>query len=167
MYPLSRADKNFRPLTYTVGYPESTGVRPELEKAASFLAYCQKVKRPGEYARRSDFSPELLTSWIGHIMVLEYLPEQNDFRYRLFGTDIAQLRGFDMTGKLVSDSKSEEGDFLLGTYRDSVAKRAIVSSTHSGVNTVYACNWYRIVCPVQREQSVQIVACNYQQIQDT
>ena len=68
-------------------------------------------------------------------MILDYLPEQKDFRYRVYGTSIAQQSGFDMTGKLVSDFKRPVGDFFLDLYRESIDKRAIVFSIHTGIHT--------------------------------
>ncbi len=157
--------KDLRPLETFVSHPEADEIRPENERAASFLAYCLKVKRPGEFAQRRDFTVESLRPWIGYIMILEHLPEMNDFRYRMYGSAIAEQSGFDMTGKLVSDFKSKAGEFFLSLYRDSVEKQAIIFAMNSAVHATFTCDWYRVVCPVRREESIQIVAFNYPQAQ--
>ncbi len=153
-----------RSLETFVAYPESDALQPDAEKASEFLAYCLKVKSSGGYARREDFNPELLRPWLGHIMILEFLPEQDDFRYRMYGTMIAFESGFDMTGKLVSDFQSETGDFFRGLYREAVDRREIIFSGISGVHAESHCDWHRVICPTQRDQSIQIVACNYSKV---
>lgn len=52
---------------------------------------------------RSDFSHEDLLPWFGHLMLLDCL-DNNEYRYRLYGTALTQLFGFDLTGKLVGAS---------------------------------------------------------------
>ncbi len=59
------------------------------------------VKRGSRQAPpRSDFSHEDLLPWFGHLMLLDCL-DNNEYRYRLYGTALTQLFGFDLTGKLV------------------------------------------------------------------
>lgn len=158
-FPLS--DKNARPLHTRVMYPESEDVRPEISGAVAFQDYCRRVKPVGDFADRSAFTPELLRPWIGYIMILDYLPDQRDFRYRVYGTIIASESGFDVTNKLVSDFRTATGDFFLRVYRESIDKRVLIYSVNSGVHSKYECDWHRIVCPVQHGDSAQIVACNY------
>lgn len=49
---------------------------------------------------RGDFSHEELQPWFGHLMLLDCL-DGNEYRYRLYGTALARLFGFDLTGRMV------------------------------------------------------------------
>jgi len=64
---------------------------------------------------RSDFSHDDLLPWIGHLMILDCL-EDNEFRYRLYGTALTELFGFDLTGKKVSASADRIGAKPLDEY---------------------------------------------------
>ena len=164
MSSILQETKDIRSLKTFVAYPESDALRPDSEDVSDFLAYCLEVKSPGGYARREDFNPELLRPWLGHIMILEFLPEQDDFRYRMYGTIIAIESGFDMTGKLVSAFQSETGDFFRSLYREAVDRREIIFTGITGVHAENYCDWYRVICPTQHNQSTQIVACNYSKV---
>jgi hypothetical protein len=65
---------------------------------------------------RSDFSVDDLRPWLGHLMVLDVLPD-GDFRYRLYGTALVSMFGFDLTGRLVSECDAFIGDKPLLEYR--------------------------------------------------
>jgi hypothetical protein len=158
-FPIS--DKNARPLHTRILYPESADVQPDVKGVASFLKYCRRVKPAGEFADRSNFTPELLRPWIGYIMILDYIPETRDFRYRVYGTNISSESGFDVTNSLVSDFRNATGDFFLRVYREAIDKRALIYSVNSGLHSKFECDWHRIVCPVQHGDTAQIVACNY------
>ncbi len=64
---------------------------------------------------RSDFSHEDLLPWFGHLMILDCL-DGNEYRYRLYGTTLTQLFGFDLTGKTVSASADRIGAKPLDEY---------------------------------------------------
>ncbi|WP_341915552.1 PAS domain-containing protein [Ferrovibrio terrae] len=58
------------------------------------------TKRAGRpYPGREDIDPLDLRFVIGSLLLVDIEPSPLRFRYRLFGTDIAQRQGFDMTGK--------------------------------------------------------------------
>jgi hypothetical protein len=67
------------------------------------------VKRGSRQAPpRSDFSHEDLLPWFGHLMLLDCL-DNNEYRYRLYGTTLTELFGFDLTGKMVGASVDRIG----------------------------------------------------------
>lgn len=156
-----RRGRLLRPIHTQVQFPEQEEVAPQIEAVAAFLKYCRKLKPDGDFAPRDDFNAELLRPWIGHIMILDYIPDVRDFRYRVYGTDIANHAGFDVTGRLVSEFQSDTGEFFLKLYRECVDKRVLIFSINSGTHSRFDCDWHRIICPVRRADAVQIVACNY------
>ena len=68
---------------------------------------------------RSDFSFEDLRPWFGYLMLLDCVGN-NEYRYRLYGTELVSLFGFDLTGKGVSDAIGQIGDKPLDEYRQVV-----------------------------------------------
>jgi hypothetical protein len=65
---------------------------------------------------RSDFSFEDLRPWFGHLILLDCL-DNHEYRYRLYGTSLVGIFGFDLTGKNVSDAAGQIGDKPLDEYR--------------------------------------------------
>ncbi len=65
---------------------------------------------------RGDFGIEELRPWLGHLMILDCL-ENEDFRYRLYGTNLVGIFGFDLTGTLVSAAAGKIGDKPIAEYR--------------------------------------------------
>ncbi len=147
---------------FRVHYPEEGPVPLSLpDGAASFLAYCQAVKTVGEVALREKFDMFMLRPWYGYLMILDYLPEEDDFRYRLYGSEIAANSGFDMTGKQVGNFKSDTGAFFRRTYLDAVTRKRIVYTANLSEHAQYVLWWHRIICPVRRGDGLQVIACNY------
>lgn len=60
------------------------------------------------YPPREDIDPLDLRFIIGSLLLVDIEPEPLRFRYRLFGTDVAQRQGFDMTGKYLEQHPWQE-----------------------------------------------------------
>jgi len=144
-----------------VWYPETERGHVEHERSVSFLSYCLEKKPKGGLADRRDFTGETLKPWLGNIIVLEFDRERDDFRYRLYGSEIAALAGFDMTGKWVSDFRSEIGDLFSAQYRNAVQEKRLIVSRNSYLHSRAPCDWERIICPVENGGQVQLVVANY------
>ena len=149
------------PENILISYPEQDAVRIEPPPAQAFCDYCLSVKPRDDFADRRDFDVFKLRPWLGYIMILEYLADRDDFRYRMFGTQIAAQSGFDMTGRLVSELPRRGDGFYEKLYRESMKDRKIVYSHHTRVHPRYECDWHRILCPVQAPGQVQIVTGNF------
>lgn len=52
---------------------------------------------------RCDIDPLDLRWILGHLCLLEHLPDGDEFRFRLYGVHFVQKEGMDLTGKLMSD----------------------------------------------------------------
>ena len=149
------------PSDIKVWYPETEQGKVDHERSVSFLSYCLQKKPKGAFADRKDFSGETLKPWLGNIMVLELDRERQDFRYRLYGSEISARTGFDMTGKWVSDFRSEIGDVFRSQYHLAVRERRLVVSRNPYLHSRAPCDWERIICPVASEDRVQLVVSNH------
>jgi PAS domain len=153
------------PDNVVVAYPEQENVDIRAPLVQTFCDYCRSVKPAGDYADRADFDPFTLRPWLGYIMILEHLPAEDDFRYRMFGTYIAAQTGFDMTGQRVSDFSVAYGNafgaFVKRMYSESVARKTIIYAEHTRIYSRVDCDWHRVLCPVRASDTIQIIVCNY------
>ena len=66
---------------------------------------CREDRLPA----RRDFDPPEMKDVLGAIFLTEYVPEQDDFRYTLIGTEIVKWVGVDNTGRLVGELFGDHG----------------------------------------------------------
>ncbi|MBT6031750.1 MAG: PAS domain-containing protein [Kordiimonadaceae bacterium] len=69
-----------------------------------FFEYWKKIKSSRTMPSRSDISPHDFVSILPHIIMFDYLPDENDFMVRLIGTKSASLLG-EPKGRRLSDLK--------------------------------------------------------------
>ncbi len=153
------------PDNIVVAYPELEEVDIRHPLVQGFCDYCRSVKPVGDYADRADFDPFKLRPWLGYIMILEHLPAEDDFRYRMYGTFVAAQTGCDMTGRRVSDFGPELGPafsaFFKRLYSESLARKTMIYAEHTRIYSRFDREWLRILCPVRAIDTTQIVVCNY------
>ena len=142
--------------------PETERVLPQHSKGQTFLDYCLSVKPKGAMADRTAFDVFLLMPWLGNILIVEELEGGDDFKYRVYGSEISFQSGFDMTGRCVSDFNSPFNGFFSQSYRQCIKERALLYSRHRSIQSRFDCDWERVICPVvTKEGRRQAVACNY------
>ena len=150
-----------KPDNVLVAYPEHEDCKIGHSAVQTFYDYCRSIKPVADLADRVHFDPFKLRPWLGYIMILDDLPDVNDFLYRMYGTQIARQSGFDLTGRRVSESQSPLNTFFRHLYRDCVARKSLIYSEHTRVLERTDCAWYRLLCPVQADGNTQVVVCNY------
>lgn len=67
------------------------------------LDHWEALRGAREMPSRRDIDPVELKGALGIVMILRYEPEHDDFRFSLFGTEIASSHRIDYTGKLASE----------------------------------------------------------------
>lgn len=67
---------------------------------------------------RADFSIVELKPWLGNLLILDNIGAREDIRFRLYGSKLVDLFGFDLTYKTVMDSTLLIGDRPLVEYQD-------------------------------------------------
>jgi hypothetical protein len=86
---------------------------------------------------RADISPAQLKEHLGWVMILEVLPGERDFRYRLIGTLVTQYFSSDATGKTVMEAFAENGTDTAKSVNSvfrKVARDKVVMRTAGGAN---------------------------------
>lgn len=66
--------------------------------------------------RADEVTPFLLRPWLGNVLLLDPAGD-GDFRYRLYGSTMAEAFGFDLTGKTVTEAEPLIGPLPIGEYR--------------------------------------------------
>lgn len=69
--------------------------------------YWLEVRNGREMPARADLRPEDMKDVLGEVAMIDVSYDPRDFRYSLFGTTIAGVYGYDMTGKSVRQLKPE------------------------------------------------------------
>ncbi len=77
-------------------------------REAELLAYWQAHRGPEGLPGRAAFDPLALRPYLGYLLVADIEPpagrgKQRRFRYRLIGTDLAEISGRDMSGRYFDD----------------------------------------------------------------
>lgn len=94
--------------------------------------------------------PLALKPALGYLMLLDVLDDGWDYRYRIYGSQIAQRYGRDLTGRRTSDiaRTAYTGLFYIAGYRAVLARRRPLFSVSSSPNYVAAVDWSRLALPL-------------------
>jgi PAS domain-containing protein len=86
---------------------------------------------------------------LGYIALLDIVDNGRDFRYRLYGTILSAVAGFDMTGRLASEHKASAHItlFYMASYRAAVTRGRPFLTEHRPGSTQIAKGWHRLVLP--------------------
>jgi len=95
----------------------------------------------------TQIAPEELRFILGWLMIMEPLDGGADFRYRLYGSNIATTTGRDLTGHLVSDSFPLFANWTATVYRSAIARRVAVLTRHAPRRYVRVDRWERLILP--------------------
>jgi hypothetical protein len=90
-----------------------------------------------------------LRAALGYINLLEPVDHGRDFRYRVFGTVVAAVSGFDLTGQLASRLKASAYivEFGLAVFRAVRRRGEPLLTEHGPPATLYTATWHRLVLP--------------------
>lgn len=93
--------------------------------------------------------PLTLRPALGHLATLQPVEGGRDFRFRLYGSLIADRSGFDMTGKLASamPSSPDTVTFLTATYRAVTRACMPLYTEHTPWSGQSVTRWFRLLLP--------------------
>lgn len=85
---------------------------------------------------------------LGYVMLLEPIDAGADFRYRIYGSKIAEHAGLEMTGKCIWDIPSPlVAAYFLATYRAVYLHRRPLLARHTTHHDIQIAEWTRIILP--------------------
>jgi len=94
--------------------------------------------------------PIKLAPALGYLLLVDVIDGGNDFVYRLFGSQISAVSGFDMTRKRLSDHPASPyiREFSMALYRAVMIRREPVWSHYGPAMAVSTAAWERVVLPL-------------------
>lgn len=105
----------------------------------------------------AEFGPEHRQRLAGNLMVLT--PDDGAFRYAYYGPRIAEVAGFDMTGRLTRDFGGEVGDYFETKYREVLASGRPLYTVHHAEQVSAVVSWERIILPVRDADGRTVIVC--------
>ncbi len=106
---------------------------------------------PDELPPVGRIDPLQLGFILGWLMMMDPIDGGVDFRYRLYGSNIATTTGRDLTGLKVGDSFRMFADWTIEVYRSVLSHRCPVLTRHSPRRYVRVDQWERLVLPFAAE----------------
>jgi hypothetical protein len=87
---------------------------------------------------------------LGYVMLVDAVESGRDFRYRLYGSAVAAVSGFDMTGRLLSEHAASAYilEFSLALYRATIQRRRPVFCHYAPAGTLLTAQWHRVALPM-------------------
>ncbi len=102
-------------------------------KLIALLEHWEARKRDGHFPYRSDFNPFDLKPFLGHLLILELTAELDESHYRLFGSNLAEYFGADLTGVRLKDIPADEPEVILSEYRNLLLANAPLIACNQAV----------------------------------
>lgn len=130
--------------------PEPTEEQLEPPPLRFLLAHWSKLADKPALPHLRQIDALDLGPALGHVMLLDVVDGGRDFRYRLFGSVVARVSNFEMTGRLLSELPASPYvvELLLAVYRVALQLRHPVFSARRPVTAEYTARWMQIVMPL-------------------
>jgi len=128
------------------------------------LRYWQSLRDANGCVAPGQIDPFALKPVLGHVLLIDVLEDGADFRYRLYGSEVARVAGFDMTGKRTSEMATGPlaSGFYLAGYRALLVRRQPLFTWHEMPMQITINSWERIVLPLTDESGriARLITCN-------
>lgn len=86
-------------------------------KLVALLEFWDGKRRGRKVPARKDFDVFELRPWLGYLHLVEVLEGGRDFRYAIYGTDLAMAFGIDLTGKTLAAVPAAVRQAVESAYR--------------------------------------------------
>jgi hypothetical protein len=102
-----------------------------------------------------EIDPFKLRPALGYLMVLEPVEDGRDFRYRLYGSTIARVSGFDMTERRTSEHPASAyvSEFSIAINRAVLKAGVPIYTTRRPAGAELAMRWHRLTLPFVDDSS--------------
>ncbi len=133
------------------------------EELRTTLRYWQSLPQISGVPDVMKIEPDKLRAALGYLMLIDIGQGPNDFRYALYGSKIAAVAGFDMTGKTVWEvaTSSAVQTFFAACYRAARELRRPVYTVHKAPPQITASHWHRLILPLGENGEIKrFLVCN-------
>ncbi len=126
----------------------------KLETHRILWHYWQTLRGRNDIAVYDAIDPAAFNKAIGNVLLLEPKDDRSDFKYRVYGSSVANSFGAEMTGKYVSEFPGEQKKLSLAQYPKTLElRRPIYSEHHTSVHDYKTTRWCRLILPMQHRES--------------
>lgn len=129
--------------------------RPPVEALSAqqlrfLLRYWSDLCSEGRLPAAREIDPVEMRPALGYVNLVDTVEDGRDFRYRVFGSIVAAVSDFDMTGKLASELKASPYivEFSLAALRAAQRRAEPLFTEHGPPAAVYTATWHRLVLPL-------------------
>jgi hypothetical protein len=133
--------------------------QPDIEVLAAhqlrfLLRYWQDLRGTRRLPAYREIDAVEMRPALGYVHLLDTVEGGRDFRYRVFGSIVAAVSDFDMTGRLASTLKASAyvGEFGLASLRAVFARREPLFTEHGPPTATYTATWHRLILPLADDQ---------------
>lgn len=129
------------------------GSTPPLLLQRELLAFWHANADGVEPPPADIITPDRLRPYLGRLIVLEPVDAGADYRYRLYGSVVAKFAGFDLTGRLLSDTMQLESwpalvrHYYLVTYHVTCRSRRPLYAVQLRSGSSNPFTWHRLLLP--------------------
>ena len=136
----------------------------EHPKLADLREFWEQKRAGLRMPARLSFDIFEFAPWMGHLTILDVVDNGADFYFRLHGTNIVELYGYEMTGKLVSNLPQEVSCTILHEYRELLVLREpkLIARKHVLPKKDYT-RIIKLLLPLSSDDTSvdQIISCSY------
>lgn len=129
--------------------------RPSLARLASppqrtVLRYWSDLAGTRAMPAATEIDAVQMRSALGYVNLLDAIEQGEDFRYRVFGSTVAAVSGFDLTGQLASALKASPYivEFGLASFRAALRRGEPLLTEHGPPATAFTLAWHRLILPL-------------------
>lgn len=114
------------------------------------MSYWWTLAEAGGVPRHDKVDPIDLAPALGFINILEQMPDSDDLRYRLFGSTVAEVSGFDLTGRMLSHHPASAyvTEFALSTTKACIRRREPLFTIREPAGADRTFRWPRLALPL-------------------
>jgi len=143
--------------------PEPSEPDLPVEELRVVFRYWRDLPRSGGLPDVLKVEPDRLLPALGYIMLIDVGEAEDDFRYALYGSKIAEVAGFDMTGKSVWDVPTTSAIQVLfaACYMAVCRLKRPLYSVHEPPPAITVSHWHRLILPLGKDGEVgRLLVCN-------
>lgn len=131
--------------------PDAAAMPPLL---AELYRCWRDLAPPGGLPHLSQITPMAVRPALGYVSLLDPVDGGTEFRYRLYGSAMAAISGFDLTGKLQSEApvSAHLREFVIAIDRAVYRTGRPFYSCHRPGNARRVAAWHRLSLPLVNDQ---------------
>lgn len=122
----------------------------EAPPLAALIEYWSSLHGGDALPRADKIDPLGMRRALGYVMLIDAVENGRNFYYRLYGSAVAAVSGFDMTGRLLSEHAASTYilEFSLALYRATMQRRQAAFCHYAPAGTLQTAQWHRVALPL-------------------